>query len=38
MMEIIQGILIVLAAAACGTLAFYMVKGIVDMLTGKMRG
>ena len=37
-MEIGANILIVLAAAACGLLAFYMVKGIVDIFTGKMRG
>ena len=36
-MAIVEGILMVLAAASCGTLAFYMVKGIVDMLSGKMR-
>ena len=37
-MEIGQMILIGLAAAACGLLAFYMAKGIVDIFTGKMRG
>lgn len=36
-MEIVEGILMVVAAAACGTLAFYMVKGVFDMLSGKMR-
>jgi len=37
-MEIGANILIVLAATACGLLAFYMVKGIVDIFMGKMRG
>ena len=30
-------VLIVLASGACGMLAFYMVKGVVEMLMGKMK-
>ena len=37
-MEISQTILILLAGSACGLLALYMAKGIVDIFTGKMRG
>ena len=37
-MEISQTILILLAGSACGLLAFYMAKGIVDIFMGKMRG
>ena len=37
-MEVGQMILIGLATAACGLLAFYMAKGIVDIFRGKMRG
>jgi len=35
--SVIEGLLMLLAFVACGTLAFYMVKGIVDVLRGKMR-
>jgi len=37
-MEVLQSTLILLAAGACGMLAFYMIKGVMEMLTGKMRG
>ena len=30
-------VLIVLASCACGMLAFYMVMGVIDMVTGKMK-
>ena len=36
-MAIAEGILMLLAGAACATLTFYMVKGLVDMLSGKMK-
>ena len=36
-MEVLQSTLTLLAAGACGMLAFYMIKGVMEMLTGKMR-
>ena len=36
-MGVVESVLILLASGACGTLAFYMVKGIVDIFTGRMK-